>query len=473
MVVKNSKPIKKVVEKKTITPAAKKMENWKAKMKDMNYKKLTKFSDKILKFVKDWKNAQILNDKAVVYTKLLNLLYTSVWAMLSQNLNTYSNSMYINRILWPKLQNTRSEYQKNRMAIFAKVKGQKNYEKMVDEINKAIAKLWDVAKIKKPTEEQKKLEAMVRKNVELRKQVVFNVDLKKEIQNARKESINKNHVIAIYEKCVKPIMEFLVQEPTINKKDLQELDRLLKLYVKDWTLSLNDVNFWIEVKYWPKEEVFGNAKMYWYKGIIWAQFREYVIWKEWKWSIKIPSWKEYIRIFRENMIYEKEKVKNEKAKAPDKQLFYPYFRSLVLQDHKKMQSMMRKFVITLTETLKKKSASAKSKEEKVDKKVIWELDSLVKRMTIWKMDLEIQRQGTRVIIKIDKDKKKAEAAKKPEAKKVVKSTAKPVAKKPEAKKVEAKKAPVKKPVAKKPVAKPVAKKAPAKPAKKNELKKVK
>jgi hypothetical protein len=70
------------------------------------------------------------------------------------------------------------------------------------------------------------------------------------------------------------------------------------------------------------------------------------------------------------MIYEKEKVKNEKAKAPDKQLFYPYFRSLVLQDHKKMQSMMRKFVITLTETLKKKSASAKSNEEKVDKKVI-------------------------------------------------------------------------------------------------------
>lgn len=406
------KVTKKVEAKKVEVKKVEKKNNEAVEKKEIAYKQLVWFVPRIVKYVEEWKNATILNDKAVVYTKLLNLLYTSIYAMLSQNLNTYTNSLYINDILSPELQELRKKYFDSKEAMYAKVWWRDKYEAMTNKINAAIAKLWDPRKIKNPTKEQKDLLKLIEQNAKLRQQVSTVIDLRKELQKKRSKNIKQKHVLEIYELAVAPILKFLLKEKDINQKDLVDLDKLIKAYVKDWTLQLKDINFWIKVKYWPKEAVYNNWKQFWYRWVIWNQFQEFVLWKEWKWSIDINSWKEYIEIFKENMLYEKEKLTNEWVKVPEKQLFYPYFKWLILSDHLKMQKSLKKFVESLKVKLEK--------SKKVDQAVIKWLDEISHRMIIWKMELEVTRKWEKCVIKIQNDKSKKEEAKKAPSKKVVK-----------------------------------------------------
>lgn len=406
------KVTKKVEAKKVEVKKVEKKNNEAVEKKEIAYKQLVWFVPRIVKYVEEWKNATILNDKAVVYTKLLNLLYTSIYAMLSQNLNTYTNSLYINDILSPELQELRKKYFDSKEAMYAKVWWRDKYDAMTNKINAAIAKLWDPRKIKNPTKEQKDLLKLIEQNAKLRQQVSTVIDLRKELQKKRSKNIKQKHVLEIYELAVAPILKFLLKEKDINQKDLVDLDKLIKAYVKDWTLQLKDINFWIKVKYWPKEAVYNNWKQFWYRWVIWNQFQEFVLWKEWKWSIDINSWKEYIEIFKENMLYEKEKLTNEWVKVPEKQLFYPYFKWLILSDHLKMQKSLKKFVESLKVKLEK--------SKKVDQAVIKWLDEISHRMIIWKMELEVTRKWEKCVIKIQNDKSKKEEAKKAPSKKVVK-----------------------------------------------------
>lgn len=406
------KVTKKVEAKKVEVKKVEKKNNEAVEKKEIAYKQLVWFVPRIVKYVEEWKNATILNDKAVVYTKLLNLLYTSIYAMLSQNLNTYTNSLYINDILSPELQELRKKYFDSKEAMYAKVWWRDKYDAMTNKINAAIAKLWDPRKIKNPTKEQKDLLKLIEQNAKLRQQVSTVIDLRKELQKKRSKNIKQKHVLEIYELAVAPILKFLLKEKDINQKDLVDLDKLIKAYVKDWTLQLKDINFWIKVKYWPKEAVYNNWKQFWYRWVIWNQFQEFVLWKEWKWSIDINSWKEYIEIFKENMLYEKEKLTNEWVKVPEKQLFYPYFKWLILSDHLKMQKSLKKFVESLKVKLEK--------SKKVDQAVIKWLDEISHRMIIWKMELEVTRKWEKCVIKIQNDKSKKEEAKKEPSKKVVK-----------------------------------------------------
>lgn len=406
------KVTKKVEAKKIEVKKVEKKNNEAVEKKEIAYKQLVWFVPRIVKYVEEWKNATILNDKAVVYTKLLNLLYTSIYAMLSQNLNTYTNSLYINDILSPELQELRKKYFDSKEAMYAKVWWRDKYDAMTNKINAAIAKLWDPRKIKNPTKEQKDLLKLIEQNAKLRQQVSTVIDLRKELQKKRSKNIKQKHVLEIYELAVAPILKFLLKEKDINQKDLVDLDKLIKAYVKDWTLQLKDINFWIKVKYWPKEAVYNNWKQFWYRWVIWNQFQEFVLWKEWKWSIDINSWKEYIEIFKENMLYEKEKLTNEWVKVPEKQLFYPYFKWLILSDHLKMQKSLKKFVESLKVKLEK--------SKKVDQAVIKWLDEISHRMIIWKMELEVTRKWEKCVIKIQNDKSKKEEAKKEPSKKVVK-----------------------------------------------------
>ena len=406
------KVTKKVEAKKVEVKKVEKKNNEAVEKKEIAYKQLVWFVPRIVKYVEEWKNATILNDKAVVYTKLLNLLYTSIYAMLSQNLNTYTNSLYINDILSPELQELRKKYFDSKEAMYAKVWWRDKYDAMTNKINAAIAKLWDPRKIKNPTKEQKDLLKLIEQNAKLRQQVSTVIDLRKELQKKRSKNIKQKHVLEIYELAVAPILKFLLKEKDINQKDLVDLDKLIKAYVKDWTLQLKDINFWIKVKYWPKEAVYNNWKQFWYRWVIWNQFQEFVLWKEWKWSIDINSWKEYIEIFKENMLYEKEKLTNEWVKVPEKQLFYPYFKWLILSDHLKMQKSLKRFVESLKVKLEK--------SKKVDQAVIKWLDEISHRMIIWKMELEVTRKWEKCVIKIQNDKSKKEEAKKAPSKKVVK-----------------------------------------------------
>lgn len=406
------KVTKKVEAKKVEVKKVEKKTSEKEVKKEIAYKQLIWFVPRIVKYVEEWKNATILNDKAVVYAKLLNLLYTSVYMMLNQNLNTYTNSLYINDILSPELQTLRKKYHDSRESLYLKVWWRDKYEAMTNKINAAISKLWDPTKIKNPTKEQKDLLKLIEQNSKLRQQVSSVIDLRKELQKKRSNNLKQKHVLEIYQLAVAPILNFLSKEKEINQKDLQDLDKLIKAYVKDWTLQLKDINFWIKVKYWPKEAVYWNWKQFWYRWVIWNQFQEFVLWKEWKWVIDINSWKEYIDIFKENMIYEKEKLSNEWIKVPEKQLFYPYFRWLILSDHIKMQKMMKKFVESLKVKLEK--------SKKVDKEVIQWLEEISHRMIIWKMELEVTRKWEKCVIKIQNDKTKKEEVKKWTPKKVSK-----------------------------------------------------
>ena len=83
--------VKKTVKKVEVKKEKKNTEA--LEKKEVAYKKLIWFVPRITSFVEEWKNAKILNDKAKVYTKMLNLLYTSVSMLLNQNLNTYTNSL--------------------------------------------------------------------------------------------------------------------------------------------------------------------------------------------------------------------------------------------------------------------------------------------------------------------------------------------------------------------------------------------
>ena len=209
--------VKKTVKKVEVKKEKKNTEA--LEKKEVAYKKLIWFVPRITAFVEEWKNAKILNDKAKVYTKMLNLLYTSVSMLLNQNLNTYTNSLYINDILAPELQNLRKKFQDSREAIYNKVWWRDKFESMVNKINKSLEKLWDPKKIKNPTQEQKDLLKLIEQNAKLRTQVDVTVDLKKAIQQKRAVNIKQKHVLEIYEKAVLPILNFLLKEPEINQKD--------------------------------------------------------------------------------------------------------------------------------------------------------------------------------------------------------------------------------------------------------------
>lgn len=428
--------VKKTVKKVEVKKEKKNTEA--LEKKEVAYKKLIWFVPRITAFVEEWKNAKILNDKAKVYTKMLNLLYTSVSMLLNQNLNTYTNSLYINDILAPELQNLRKKFQDSREAVYNKVWWRDKFESMVNKINKALEKLWDPKKIKNPTQEQKDLLKLIEQNAKLRTQVDVTVDLKKAIQQKRSVNIKQKHVLEIYEKAVLPILNFLLKEPEINQKDLKDLDALLKTYVKEWTLDSKKTNFWIKITYWPKEAVYNNWKQFWYRWVIWNQFTEMLMQKEWWAKLEVWSWKEYLELFKEWMEYEKVKLTNKNAKAPAKQLYYPYFKSLILNDHVKMQKLMKKFVETLIVKFEK--------TKKVDQEVLDSLKEVSERMVIWTMELQVSRKWWKYIIAIQKnnkdDKKEVKAEVKKEAPK------KAEVKKAEPKKVDTKKEAPKKDVKK-------------------------
>lgn len=428
--------VKKTVKKVEVKKEKKNTEA--LEKKEVAYKKLIWFVPRITAFVEEWKNAKILNDKAKVYTKMLNLLYTSVSMLLNQNLNTYTNSLYINDILAPELQNLRKKFQDSREAIYNKVWWRDKFESMVNKINKSLEKLWDPKKIKNPTQEQKDLLKLIEQNAKLRTQVDVTVDLKKAIQQKRSVNIKQKHVLEIYEKAVLPILNFLLKEPEINQKDLKDLDALLKTYVKEWTLDSKKTNFWIKITYWPKEAVYNNWKQFWYRWVIWNQFTEMLMQKEWWAKLEVWSWKEYLELFKEWMEYEKVKLTNKNAKAPAKQLYYPYFKSLILNDHVKMQKLMKKFVETLIVKFEK--------TKKVDQEVLDSLKEVSERMVIWTMELQVSRKWWKYIIAIQKnnkdDKKEVKAEVKKEAPKKVepkKVDTKKVAPKKDVKKVAPKK----------------------------------
>ena len=286
---------------------------------------------------------------------------------------------------------------------------------MVNKINKALDKLWDPKKIKNPTQEQKDLLKLIEQNAKLRTQVDVTVDLKKAIQQKRSVNLKQKHVLEIYEKAVLPILNFLLKEPEINQKDLKDLDALLKTYVKEWTLDSKKTNFWIKITYWPKEAVYNNWKQFWYRWVIWNQFTEMLMQKEWWAKLEVWSWKEYLELFKEWMEYEKLKLTNKDAKAPSKQLYYPYFKSLILNDHVKMQKLMKKFVETLIVKFEK--------SKKVDQDVLDSLKEVSERMVIWTMELQVSRKWWKYIIAIQKnnkdDKKEVKAEVKKEAPKKV------------------------------------------------------
>lgn len=425
--------VKKTVKKVEVKKEKKNTEA--LEKKEVAYKKLIWFVPRITSFVEEWKNAKILNDKAKVYTKMLNLLYTSVSMLLNQNLNTYTNSLYINDILAPELQNLRKKFHDSREAMYTKVWWRDKFESMVNKINKALDKLWDPKKIKNPTQEQKDLLKLIEQNAKLRTQVDVTVDLKKAIQQKRAVNLKQKHVWEIYEKAVLPILNFLLKEQEINQKDLKDLDALLKTYVKEWTLDSKKTNFWIKITYWPKEAVYNNWKQFWYRWVIWNQFTEMLMQKEWWAKLEVWSWKEYLELFKEWMEYEKLKLTNKDAKAPSKQLYYPYFKSLILNDHVKMQKLMKKFVETLIVKFEK--------SKKVDQDVLDSLKEVSERMVIWTMELQVSRKWWKYIIAIQKnnkdDKKEVKAEVKKEAS-VKKEAPKKVAPKKEApKKVDTKK----------------------------------
>ena len=405
--------VKKTVKKVEVKKEKKNTEA--LEKKEVAYKKLIWFVPRITAFVEEWKNAKILNDKAKVYTKMLNLLYTSVSMLLNQNLNTYTNSLYINDILAPELQNLRKKFQDSREAIYNKVWWRDKFESMVNKINKALEKLWDPKKIKNPTQEQKDLLKLIEQNAKLRTQVDVTVDLKKAIQQKRAVNIKQKHVLEIYEKAVLPILNFLLKEPEINQKDLKDLDALLKTYVKEWTLDSKKTNFWIKITYWPKEAVYNNWKQFWYRWVIWNQFTEMLMQKEWWAKLEVWSWKEYLELFKEWMEYEKVKLTNKNAKAPAKQLYYPYFKSLILNDHVKMQKLMKKFVETLIVKFEK--------TKKVDQEVLDSLKEVSERMVIWTMELQVSRKWWKYIIAIQKNNKDDKKEVKAEVKKEVKKEA--------------------------------------------------
>ena len=432
--------VKKTVKKVEVKKEKKNTEA--LEKKEVAYKKLIWFVPRITAFVEEWKNAKILNDKAKVYTKMLNLLYTSVSMLLNQNLNTYTNSLYINDILAPELQNLRKKFQDSREAVYNKVWWRDKFESMVNKINKALDKLWDPKKIKNPTQEQKDLLKLIEQNAKLRTQVDVTVDLKKAIQQKRSVNIKQKHVLEIYEKAVLPILNFLLKEPEINQKDLKDLDALLKTYVKEWTLDSKKTNFWIKITYWPKEAVYNNWKQFWYRWVIWNQFTEMLMKKEWWAKLEVWSWKEYLELFKEWMEYEKVKLTNKNAKAPAKQLYYPYFKSLILNDHVKMQKLMKKFVETLIVKFEK--------TKKVDQEVLDSLKEVSERMVIWTMELQVSRKWWKYIIAIQKNNK--------DDKKEVKAEVKKEAPKKEVKKVESKKVDTKKEAPKKDVKKVAPKK---------------
>lgn len=427
--------VKKTVKKVEVKKEKKNTEA--LEKKEVAYKKLIWFVPRITAFVEEWKNAKILNDKAKVYTKMLNLLYTSVSMLLNQNLNTYTNSLYINDILAPELQNLRKKFQDSREAIYNKVWWRDKFESMVNKINKSLEKLWDPKKIKNPTQEQKDLLKLIEQNAKLRTQVDVTVDLKKAIQQKRAVNIKQKHVLEIYEKAVLPILNFLLKEPEINQKDLKDLDALLKTYVKEWTLDSKKTNFWIKITYWPKEAVYNNWKQFWYRWVIWNQFTEMLMQKEWWAKLEVWSWKEYLELFKEWMEYEKVKLTNKNAKAPAKQLYYPYFKSLILNDHVKMQKLMKKFVETLIVKFEK--------TKKVDQEVLDSLKEVSERMVIWTMELQVSRKWWKYIIAIQKNNKDDKKEVKAEVKKEVKKEA---PKKAEPKKVDTKKEAPKKDVKK-------------------------
>lgn len=432
--------VKKTVKKVEVKKEKKNTEA--LEKKEIAYKKLIWFVPRITSFVEEWKNAKILNDKAKVYTKMLNLLYTSVSMLLNQNLNTYTNSLYINDILAPELQNLRKKFQDSREAMYTKVWWRDKFESMVNKINKALEKLWDPKKIKNPTQEQKDLLKLIEQNAKLRTQVDVTVDLKKAIQQKRAVNIKQKHVSEIYEKAVLPILNFLLKEPEINQKDLKDLDALLKTYVKEWTLDSKKTNFWIKITYWPKEAVYNNWKQFWYRWVIWNQFTEMLMQKEWWAKLEVWSWKEYLELFKEWMEYEKLKLTNKDAKAPAKQLYYPYFKSLILNDHVKMQKLMKKFVETLIVKFEK--------TKKVDQEVLDSLKEVSERMVIWTMELQVSRKWWKYIIAIQKNNK--------DDKKEVKAEVKKEVKKEAPKKVDTKKADTKKEAPKKDVKKVAPKK---------------
>lgn len=424
--------VKKTVKKVEVKKEKKNTEA--LEKKEVAYKKLIWFVPRITSFVEEWKNAKILNDKAKVYTKMLNLLYTSVSMLLNQNLNTYTNSLYINDILAPELQNLRKKFHDSREAMYTKVWWRDKFESMVNKINKALDKLWDPKKIKNPTQEQKDLLKLIEQNAKLRTQVDVTVDLKKAIQQKRAVNLKQKHVLEIYEKAVLPILNFLLKEPEINQKDLKDLDALLKTYVKEWTLDSKKTNFWIKITYWPKEAVYNNWKQFWYRWVIWNQFTEMLMQKEWWAKLEVWSWKEYLELFKEWMEYEKLKLTKKDAKAPSKQLYYPYFKSLILNDHVKMQKLMKKFVETLIVKFEK--------SKKVDQDVLDSLKEVSERMVIWTMELQVSRKWWKYIIAIQKNNKDDKKEVKTEVKKEVQKKVAPkkVEPKKEApKKVDAKK----------------------------------
>ena len=160
--------------------------------------------------------------------------------------------------------------------------------------------------------------------------------------------------------------------------------------------------------------------------------------KEWWAKLEVWSWKEYLELFKEWMEYEKVKLTNKNAKAPAKQLYYPYFKSLILNDHVKMQKLMKKFVETLIVKFEK--------TKKVDQEVLDSLKEVSERMVIWTMELQVSRKWWKYIIAIQKnnkdDKKEVKAEVKKEAPK------KAEVKKAEPKKVDTKKVAPKKDVKK-------------------------
>ena len=405
--------VKKTVKKVEVKKEKKNTEA--LEKKEVAYKKLIWFVPRITAFVEEWKNAKILNDKAKVYTKMLNLLYTSVSMLLNQNLNTYTNSLYINDILAPELQNLRKKFHDSRESIYNKVWWRDKFESMVNKINKSLEKLWDPKKIKNPTQEQKDLLKLIEQNAKLRTQVDVTVDLKKAIQQKRSVNIKQKHVLEIYEKAVLPILNFLLKEPEINQKDLKDLDALLKTYVKEWTLDSKKTNFWIKITYWPKEAVYNNWKQFWYRWVNWFQITEMLMQKEWWAKLEVWSWKEYLELFKEWMEYENVKLTNKNAKAPAKQLYYPYFKSLILNDHVKMQKLMKKFVETLIVKFEK--------TKKVDQEVLDSLKEVSERMVIWTMELQVSRKWWKYIIAIQKNNKDDKKEVKAEVKKEVKKEA--------------------------------------------------
>ncbi len=418
-------------------------------MREVTNAKLADVTKKVIAFYKANKSTMFASaeHKAVFFNTAAKVMTKGIKFLLRQNVNTFSNKVYIEAVMAPAKAKLKAKHQMSKVkaeAFFQKKGLSYNYG--LTKINSRIADIEKDAKLKRAfaaavkagkfPEQLTKYE-IVMLNKKVRQSFSIDIDLIPTINKARKPYIAEKKVNDIYRSVIVPLLGLFNEEKVFSFANLSKLQEMLKDTVMNGAYKLdseknqiNKLKPQLTLTYGPKEEVLGRADVFGYKGIIGTTYTEQVGAKK----MTFTSGEEYLEAYVASNQYvmaaSKAKLKGVKGvdiKKPAKLLFYPRLKQFVLDSNIQVNEEIGKFVESMLETYRKNNVSEST---------IKDLGSI----EIQGVTLSLSVRGDDIYINYKRNNK----AKKPTSKKatpktkVTKATPKKVEKKAPVKKVEKK-----------------------------------